>query len=334
MKQMNNIETFTDKEWEELASCFSEEHIKQSNKFTLFMAEDPLNTEKQWNELREMRNEKKIDVDRAWENVLSKLNVDGLISKTPSVQKKLSLKIILRVAAVALIVLSLVSAVIYLNNNGTLSQKITFATNIDQKNLQVKLPDGSNVYLNRNTKISYRTNFGRNSRNITLSGEAFFEITTDAIKPFIIDAGKARIKVLGTSFNVITENDINAVEVFVKSGKVMLYEDSGSSNLILEPGYIGTMDSKQSRKLFNNNPNYMSWNTGLLVYNGQKLNVVFNDLKRVYNMDIVANDPGILEETWTSPIDNLQEETIIRLICTSFNLSYSKDGNIYHLDKK
>ena len=78
----------------------------------------------------------------------------------------------------------------------------------------------------------------------------------------------------------------------------------------------------------------MSWNTGLLVYNGQKLDVVFNDLKKVYNMDIVADDPGILENKWTSPIDNQPQDTIIRLICASFNLSYTKDGSIYHLAKK
>ena len=72
----------------------------------------------------------------------------------------------------------------------------------------------------------------------------------------------------------------------------------------------------------------------MLVYNGQKLDIVFKDLKRVYNMDIVADDPAILENTWTSPIDNQPQETIIRLICTSFNLSYTKDGNVYHLSKK
>ena len=51
-------------------------------------------------------------------------------------------------------------------------------------------------------------------------------------------------------------------------------------------------------------------------------------------MDIVADDPDILENPWHSPIDNLPQETIIRLICTSFNLSYTKDGNVYHLSKK
>jgi hypothetical protein len=51
-------------------------------------------------------------------------------------------------------------------------------------------------------------------------------------------------------------------------------------------------------------------------------------------MDIETADPAILENRWTSPIDNQPQETIIRLICASFNLSYTKDGNIYHLVKK
>jgi ferric-dicitrate binding protein FerR (iron transport regulator) len=126
----------------------------------------------------------------------------------------------------------------------------------------------------------------------------------------------------------------SAVEVYVKTGKVLLSDNSGSQSLLLDPGFVGIMDSKISGKTLNNNPNYMSWNTGLLVYNGQKLDVVFNDLKRVYNMDIVADDSGILDNTWTSPIDNQPQDTIIRLICASFNLSYTKDGNVYHLANK
>jgi ferric-dicitrate binding protein FerR (iron transport regulator) len=217
-----------------------------------------------------------------------------------------------------------------------MSHKTIVATTDNQKNLQVTLPDGSNIFLNRNTRLSYRENFGRRRRNVTLSGEAFFEITPDEKNPFTIDAGKASIKVLGTSFNVITSNYDSAVEVFVKTGKVMVSDNEGTKNLILDPGYIGTMDSKLSEKSVNNDPNYMSWNTGVLLYDGQTLEVVFRDLKKVYNMDIVVDDPKILENTWTTngPVDNESQETIIRLICGTFNLSYTKVGNVYHLAEK
>jgi ferric-dicitrate binding protein FerR (iron transport regulator) len=225
---------------------------------------------------------------------------------------------------------------LYLNNNGVLSRKTIVATTDNQKNLQVTLPDGSNIFLNRNTRLSYRENFGRHGRNVALSGEAFFEITHDEKNPFTVDAGKASVKVLGTSFNIITSNPDLAVEVFVKTGKVTVSDKGSENELVLDQGYLGIMNSGSSQKSINNDPNYLAWNTGRLVYDGQTLDVVFRDLKKVYNMDLVTDDPGILKNKWTTngPIDNQPQETIIRLICVSFNLSYTKDGNIYHLAEK
>ena len=155
-----------------------------------------------------------------------------------------------------------------------------------------------------------------------------------ASKPFTIDAGKAIVRVVGTSFNVITSNQESEVEVFVKTGKVLVSGSDYSGTLELDNGYVGKIDAEKTEKTINTNPNYLSWNTGLLVYNGQTLDIVFKDLKRVYNMDIMAEDSSILENRWTSPIDNQTQETIIRLICISFNLSYTQEGNVFHLVKK
>jgi ferric-dicitrate binding protein FerR (iron transport regulator) len=242
----------------------------------------------------------------------------------------------MKIAAAALILLCLGAVALYLNNAGLFSREILLATGNDEKNVMLDLPDGSTIYLNRNSEVTYKANFGKAGRNVKLNGEAFFEIAPDREKPFTIDAGKAKVKVIGTSFNVITNNDNLAVEVFVNTGQVMLSDITGNQNLVLDPGYIGTMDSKVSEKKLNENPNYMAWKTGRLVYTGQRLEVAFKDLKRVYNLDIIADDPEILNDPWywTSPVDNMPQETIIRIICTSFNLSYSKDGNVYHLTKK
>jgi ferric-dicitrate binding protein FerR (iron transport regulator) len=335
MKEMNQTERFSDREWEELASLLSDEKGENSELLNRFMADDIHKTGEQWKNLRSMSNDKEINVDRAWNNLSSRLNENRPETGKSNFRKVALRTTLLRIAAVAIILFSLGSLAVYINNSGYLSKKISVVTGSDQKNLLVSLPDGSKVFLNRNSQFSYRENFGRNKRDVKLTGEAYFEIATDANNPFIIDAGKASIKVVGTSFNVITNNPESAVEVFVVTGKVILSDKSGSQSVALEPGYIGKMDSKKSEKLLNDNPNYRSWNTGLLVYSGQKLDVVFKDLKRVYNMDIVADDPSILENPWSSPIDdNETEETIIRIICTSFNLSYTKDGNVYHLSKK
>jgi transmembrane sensor len=334
MKEMKNIESFTDKEWEELASILSDEKSGNSDLLDRFNDGDVKNTAKTWKELMIMSDKKEIDVDKAWNKVSSRLRESGYnVNEVP--QKIRFMRTTwLRVAAAALILLSLGGAAIYMSNKGLLTKNITVLAGNDQKNVLISLPDGSTVYLNRNSEFSYRKNFGKQGRNVKLTGEAFFKISPDVTKPFIIDAGKANVKVVGTSFNVITNNKESAVEVFVKTGKVVVSDQSGSQSIQLDPGYIGTMDSKTSGKTINSDPNYLSWNTGYLDYSGQKLSVVFKDLKRVYNMDIIADDPLILENPWSSPIDNSSQETIIRLICASFNLSYTKDGNVYHLSKK
>jgi ferric-dicitrate binding protein FerR (iron transport regulator) len=336
MKKMNNIKKYTDKEWKDLSSLLSEEQNDNKDLLSRFMAEDKHNTIKNWKELREMNSDKEIDVDKAWNNLYSRLSKNGLMTEAPVLRRSFVRTTYFRIAATVIILLGIGSVMVYLNDQGALSRKTTVSTTENQKNLQVTLSDGSNVILNRNTRLTYRENFGRNGRHVSLSGEAFFEITQDKENPFIIDAGKARVKVLGTSFNVNTNNTDSAVEVFVKTGIVMVSDNEGTRSLTLDPGYIGTMNSGTSDKFINNDPNYMAWNNGVLIYDRQTLDVVFRDLKKVYNMDIVADDPEILENIWTTngPVDNQPQETIIRLICGSFNLSYTKDGNVYHLAEK
>jgi transmembrane sensor len=334
MKEMNEIEKYTDKEWEELSSLLSEEQNDNKDLLSRFMAEDRHNTIKYWKELKEMNSDKEINVDKAWNKLHSRLSDNGLIAEAPVIRRSFVRTAYFRIAAIVILLLCIGSVLLYLNDKGILSRKTFVATTDNQKNLQVTLPDGSNIFLNRNTRLSYRENFSRHGRNVTLSGEAFFEIARDENNPFTVNTGKASVKVLGTSFNIITSNPDSAVEVFVKTGQVMVSGNENKNNLILDPGYIGTMSPEHSEKSVNTDPNYMSWNTGLLVYDGQTLDVVFRDLKKVYNMDIVADNPDILANTWTSPIDNQPQEIIIRLICTSFNLSYTKDGSVYHLAKK
>ncbi|MGD0340128.1 MAG: FecR domain-containing protein [Bacteroidales bacterium] len=333
---MMNKGRFTDREWEEIASALSGEKEGQPELMKRFMAEDNNEVERKWKGLRTMNEDKEIDVDDAWNKLSSRIDTaEATESRAPA--RFLFLRsTFMRVAAVALILLGISVVALYFASSDSMSRKIVIATGSSQFNYHVSLPDGSTVFLNRNSEMTYHSNFGKHGRNVALSGEAFFEIAANPARPFIIDAGKARVRVVGTSFNVITNNPNSVVEVFVRTGKVMISDNAGIQNLLLEPGYVGTIDSKNSEKKINNNPNYLAWQTRRLEYNGQTLDVVLRDLKRVYNMDIVADDPDILKNTWTwtSSLDNISQDLIIRLICGTFNLGYSKDGDIYHLVKK
>jgi ferric-dicitrate binding protein FerR (iron transport regulator) len=331
---MMNNDKYTDRDWEKLAAMFSGEQPESSDDTDSLKNGDDLNTRQQWRNLKDMSDEKTIDVDKAWNKTLSKIRENGLLTKTVRIGSRSWMNTLVRIAAMALVVIGLGSALFYLGRNGSLGKKIVITSNADQRNFKVSLPDGSTAFLNRNSRVSYPRNFGKTQRNVRLTGEAFFDITHDAAKPFIIDAGKAKVKVLGTTFNVITQNSKNEVEVFVKTGRVMLSDNSGDQNIVLEPGYIGTLDSKETSRTLNQNPNYLSWNTDLLNYEGQSLDIVFTDLKRVFNIDITVDDPEILKHTLTTVFDKEPQDTIIRIICTTFNLSYQKEGYYYHLSKK
>jgi len=303
MKKKRKIRKYQGGEMLNITSRLPEENnAAGNNQKRLFSGESP-DADKYWKKLINMDN-KEINVDRAWDKLFSRLHDNGLLIEARHEKRTIRKMMILKIAAAALIIIGVGAGIAYLGNKGLFDRRNLIATNENQKNLQVTLPDGSIVSLNRNTSLRYKNSFGRHQRNVTLSGEAFFEIFTDPERPFIVD---------------------------VKSGKVLLSSERGNQNIELDPGYIGIIDSGRSVKTANTDPNYLAWNTGSLVYDGQTLDVVFRDLKRVYNMEIIADDTSILKNTWTSPINNQPQETIIRLICASFNLSYIKDGNIYHL---
>ncbi len=332
---MKRNKRYSDREWSEIASSLSGENQGISDLTERFISEDGSDAVTKWKEIKMMGDDRVIDVDKAWNNVHTRIVTEETATEKPTGKVIFLRRTLLRVAAVAAVIVTLGIASLWLAEPNTFSRKITIATSSEQKNIKIDLPDGSSIVLNRNSELSYRKNFGTRDRKVNLKGEAFFDIAPDKAKPFVIDAGKANIKVVGTSFNVISNNDESAVEVFVKTGRVMLSNSSGNKSIALEPGYIGTMGTKSSDKKLNANPNYLAWKTGFLVYNGQKLDIVFNDLKKVFNMAIIADDPSILEDRWTtSPIDNQSQDTIIKLICKSFNLNYTRDGNLYHLSRK
>jgi len=336
MKKMNNKLKHSKKDWEKLASLLSGEANDLCDELGRFREADHFTTEKQWNEMGKMGNDKKIDLDRAWNKVYSRIGENEPLPKMGRIENnRFNAQTLIKLAAAVFVIIGLGAAVLYLNNTGAFSGKIIVSANSMERNIEVNLPDGSKVFLNRNSRLSYNKNPGRLSRNVTLSGEAFFDIKHDPSKPFIIDAGKARIKVLGTSFSVLTNNSQNEVEVFVKTGSVMLSDNSGIQNLVLEPGFIGTMDSKSSAKSVNENPNYLSWNTDILDYTGgKKLGIVFSDLKKVFNIEVEADIPEILNEEISTTFYKQPQDSIIQVICATFNFSFRKEGTVYHLSKR
>jgi transmembrane sensor len=288
-------------------------------------------TERDWEEIAGRFSD--INVDKAWNKVRTAIDEEGLIASAPRIGERNKRSLYLRVAAAAILMIGLGAGFLYLRNSISIGNRVIIASGADHRDVFVTLRDGSKVWLNRNSKLIYKNSLKGETRNVKLIGEAFFDITPDPSRPFIIDAGMANVKVLGTSFNVITSNKDNKVEVFVRTGIVMLSDHSGIQNIRVESGSVGFLGTSAPKSLLNENRNYMAWKTDTLVYQGEKLDVVFADLKRVFNINISADDPGINNIPLTTTFFSLPEDTIIQVICNTFNLRYEKNGSVYHLAK-
>ncbi len=311
MKKNKQIEQLSEREWAEAAAWLSGEKSSGDEAARLLISEDG-EIMKKWNDLKQTDTDI-IDVDKAWDKLNSRIEAEKPVI---SLQRRSFIQTFARIAAMVIIV----AGMGWLLFEVAAPEKITVTSADDEKNIEVLLADGSKIYLNRDSRLTYPKEFGRSSRKVSLRGEAFFDISPDASKPFIIDAGKASVRVLGTSFNVMTDNGHSEVEVYVSSGKVLLASTDGSKSVTLEPEYVGKLSDTGSSQTLNTNANYLSWHTGMLVYDGERLEVVFEDLRRTFNIDIRAGDPAINEYRLTSPFEHQPHDTIIKLICTTFNL--------------
>lgn len=326
---MNKTNKYTDRDWEEIASYLSGENKTKSELVKSFLDSRGSEIENYWTMIDNNRVNDKINTDRAWNKLFTRLNDDNLV-REKTVHTPLWTQV-LRIAAVVIILAATTFTIRYFIINEGSPDLTVVATSMSEKNRIINLPDGSIITLNRNSELNFPDNFDDDIRRVELRGEAFFEIKADPLKPFIVVAGNARVKVLGTSFNVITDNENSETEVFVESGRVMLYNSDGDSNITLEPGYIGTIDKSEPASRVNNNPNYMSWNTNILTYNGVRLEQVFYDLKRTHNISIEVTSDSILDNLITTEFRDNTAEVIVQSICTSFNLGFEKKDGIYYL---
>ncbi|MEE4215393.1 MAG: FecR domain-containing protein [Bacteroidales bacterium] len=301
---------------------------KERKTFDEFLSGQDQAVQKYWMEMNEIGRSEKADTDKAWDKLYGRLQEDKLIPG-----KKFLVTRSFRIAASIIIIMGLAFTGLYigLTNTGRNSENIIL-TDAGQKNVRVDLPDGSTVFLNRNSSITYPDRFDSQSRTVKLEGEAYFDIESDSKRPFTVNAGDADVTVLGTSFNVNTGN--NRVEVLVTSGEVLLKNHGGEESVKLQQGDLGLLSDDSASKSLNSDPNYLSWKTEILVFEGDSLGKVIRDLKRVHNINIETGNDEIRKLRVTSVFDNQSHETIIRIICTTFNLDYYKEGDKYFLDTK
>lgn len=237
---------------------------------------------------------------------------------------------LLRFVAVLSIFLSATFA-IYVNH--TKSHQPILYTQQETKHgecKKIQLKDGTIVILNATSKIIIPSNFNNESRFITLEGEAFFDVAPNTEKPFVIQSGDAKIKVLGTSFNVKAYKTDELMAVTVSTGKVNVDFDNENMQLNLTPNehlVVNKTTGDFEKKTLTEN-NYTKWQDGTLYFEKETLQEVIKELNRKYNRQIILQE-GLEKYIISGMHDNKSLEAVVEAICYTSKLKFKdKKKNI------
>jgi ferric-dicitrate binding protein FerR (iron transport regulator) len=185
------------------------------------------------------------------------------------------------------------------------------------------LPDGSKVCLNAGSSISYPSHFDGSTRNVLLTGEAYFQVVKNKEVPMVVSAGDVNLKVYGTSFNVNAFPSEASVKVTLVEGSVSLASPSGKLNgkdeFFIEPGQTVTYFD-DSRKLTVQNEDtffYTAWKDGILVFRDNTFATVLNQLSRKFNVDIEIKDKNLASIPMDATFRDENINEILRLLSLS-----------------
>ena len=278
---------------------------------------------------------KNYDSGSAWNKVHSKLDTQ---QKTIGWRKKVRKEAFVRFykyAAIIVFAVLLGSAGYYLGFRNQIVE--VYSEIISTENQLVNeyiLPDGSVVTLNSNSKLVFPKKFKGDNREVTVEGEAFFDVKPNPEKPFIITAGNAQVKVLGTSFNVCAYPETETVEVVVATGKVQVINKNQEltsqkiREVFLTPGEKGTLFTKSNilEKAANLDPNYLAWKTHDLIFDEVPLNEVIECLEKVYHVNIELAEPELSNLLLKAHFDKKPIDFVLNVVRLTFNLELSAEN--------
>ena len=204
----------------------------------------------------------------------------------------------------------------------------TFATNVGSRD-SVRLADGTRVLLAPESRLTVAMGYGNKVREVELTGEAYFDVRHDAARPFVVHAGGADIRDLGTTFTVRSTAD-QGVRVAVTSGSVSLAPAQSAPNagVVLRPGDAGTLatDGRTLVERGGTTEPDTAWTSGRLVFREAPLSIVRSELRRWYGIDLVI-DSSLAARHLSMTFDGESADRVLEVIALSLGAEVQRQGN-------
>lgn len=331
--------------WELIAKYLSGEASREEKEALLKWRNQNIDNEKVYQEMYQawhskMQDEHNFDSQLAFQKLTHRIQTEipmtlSYESKSNSKQAKISFRrYILRVAAV--VAFCLIVVTIWRQNNERqkndnqsiteLKPKLIEKINPKGQKIQLRLSDGTKIWLNSESKLTYPSEFhSNNTREVTLEGEGFFEVAHNPDKPFIIHTSNTKVQVLGTSFNVRAFADEKNIETVVVTGKVKIAESENEANfIVLSPNEKGdfSLQNKRIKKQTVNPDKYIAWREGVLKFENSNMSFIIKELERWYGVNITVSNPNLLNCHLTGDFKNESLENVLIFMQKALDIQF------------
>lgn len=192
----------------------------------------------------------------------------------------------------------------------------------------VTLPDGTRVWLNSHSSLTYKADYGARERLVSLSGEAYFEVAKDPQRRFVVDAQGMNVEAIGTAFNVKAYQEDPSVITTLLSGRVRI--STSTETALLAKGEQVEVNKREG-KLKISAPDrieYASlWRSNELAFNSHTLEEIAQVLDRMYNVKIVFEDEKIKKRRFSGIIQNNSLDNVIEILSLTASIEYRTQGD-------
>ncbi|MDR2970002.1 MAG: FecR domain-containing protein [Tannerellaceae bacterium] len=248
-------------------------------------------------------------------------------------KKAAYVRLIRRVASYAAVALLLIGFTHWLTLRQIQSQDtemLTLHVPAGQR-LKLTLQDGTNVWLNARSTITYPNRFAAGERKVEIDGEAFFDVAKEEKRPFLVSSQGVEMKVLGTRFNLYSYPEANYIRTSLLEGSLMVYrEKQKSHSILLHPNEESIIDNHRMTVVPIKDPSYFLWTEGIYSFREEPLINILKKLELYFDVSIEAKDPTIY--TWeysgkfrqSDGIDNILQ--VIRKI-HKFEIEKDEENN-------
>ena len=265
-----------------------------------------------WDDSRQLALTSTADENRAWQKFQQRIH--------PAPVRRTSFGW-MRIAASVIIIVGLGLLAYWEFNDRTKEMTVVAQKTV----LNDTLPDGSVVTVNKGSSISYLSTFKGETRQVSLKGEAFFHVTPNKKKPFIISVNDVQITVVGTSFNVKTIN--GNTDVVVETGIVKVTRAGKTVELKAnEEVIVNTKDSALTKEKVSDQL-YKYYRTKEFVCDDTPLWKLVDVINEAYNSHIVIGNPALKDMSITTTFNNESLEQVLNVVSLTLNIRIIKEGD-------